>query len=68
MHYLQNTGMEACRISGLCSAADKEGTIFCHFGEKEQKYDKIIGSYESLEMPCPAKCLSFIKYKSCKLV
>ena len=29
--------------------------------EKEQKYDKIIGSYESLEMPCPAKCLSFIK-------
>ncbi len=46
----QDAGFPVC-----AQRADKEGTIFCHFGEKEQKYDKIIGSYESLEMPCPAK-------------
>lgn len=39
---------------------DPAGGIFCHFREKERKYNKIICPYENIEISCPTKGALFI--------
>ena len=58
---LQSTVMKEYRISGLRLVSRFGRKYFCHFRVKEREHDKIICSYERLEIPCSAKGLSFIK-------